>query len=87
MKLNHETAQAAGLVGYVIRMTGNYASGGYCADIFCSKHLAPHTKIYTHPAPDDTALLRQVLASLESQMGKGMDIDLIAALRERLGEK
>ena len=57
--------------------------------------------VYTHPAHDDTALLRQALGQLEcntENMRKGMsksiqklcareNTEAITALRERLGEK
>lgn len=46
--------------------------------------------LYTHPAPDDTALLRQALEALE-QVASAMPFPVaratITALRERLGEK
>jgi hypothetical protein len=49
--------------------------------------------LYTHPAPDDTALLRQALDCLENHVmqrtyASGVVIcNTAIALRERLGEK
>ncbi len=54
--------------------------------------------LYMHPAPDDTALLRQALAALEQMLDDAKHervtvthwngcVDTITALRERLGEK
>ena len=46
------------------------------------------TPLYTHPAHDDTALLRQALEAFENVAGKGKLCNAaITALRERLGEK
>ena len=53
-------------VGDVIQTTGSYYLGGYCADIFCERQLAAGTKLYTHPAHDDTALLRMALEALHN---------------------
>ena len=45
------------------------------------------TPLFTHPAHDDTALLRQALEAFENVAGKGKLCNAaIAALRERLGE-
>jgi len=43
------------------------------------------TPLYTHPAPDDTALLQRCLNVLLNDCDPKADI--ITALRERLGEK
>ena len=78
-------------VGDVIQTTGSYYLGGYCADIFCERQLAAGTKLYTHPAHDDTALLRMALDALKQidydSTEDGTLNQVITALRERLGEK
>jgi hypothetical protein len=38
-------------IGYVIRMTGNYHTGGFCGEFFCEKILSPQTKLYAAPQP------------------------------------
>jgi len=78
--------------------SGEY--GGWQRQISEKEPCAPENSIrnlqplYTHPAPDDTALLRQALEALERGRPQIIGVLVkqdqdaaITALRERLGEK
>ncbi len=62
------------------------ADSGRRVDAFCRKHPGQTIGLYPHPAPDDTALLRQALEALDAYSWEQVDAAR-TALRERLGEK
>ena len=49
-------------VGYVIRLTGKYPTGGYCGDVYLSSSLPAKTKLYAAPAAPQPLTDEQVFA-------------------------
>ena len=59
--------------------------GPYLCRVEPTQRMADFVPLFTHPAHDDTALLRMALEALEN-MTEGPRQRAITALRERLGE-
>ena len=62
--------------------------GPYLCRVEPTQRMADFVPLFTHPAHDDTALLRQALEGYESIYGRKPERieKIITALRERLGE-
>jgi hypothetical protein len=69
-------------VGYVIRMAGNYHTGGFCAEISCDRILDPQTKLYAIPPP--TAAL---IAEREAQLFEARQAIIKEGLARDAAEK